>query len=92
MLKALDDNKSPSPIALYLDRFPRPDISYEDMLDSRGSKIVYIDTDRFTAKSLYSPKKTYDEYSETIQQLYEVTFADPKVMEKFAQGTTRTQE
>lgn len=91
--KIAEDNSSLSSLELYLSQFSTyPTVSYEDILDSHRGKIVYIETDRFIARSLYSSKKTYEEYSEDIQQLYQVTFADPIVMEKFATGTTRTPE
>ena len=88
MSKVADDNNSLSPLELYLSKFSTPpSVSYEDIADSPRGKIVHIETERFIASSLYSSKKTYDEYSENIQQLYKLTFADPIVMEKFVIGT-----
>ena len=93
MSKVADDNNSLSPLELYLSKFSTPpSVSYEDIADSPRGKIVHIETERFIASSLYSSKKTYDEYSENIQQLYKLTFADPIVMEKFVIGTARTPE
>ncbi|WP_375326635.1 GNAT family N-acetyltransferase [Candidatus Tisiphia endosymbiont of Nemotelus uliginosus] len=92
MSKAANNKDSLSPIDAYLDKFSRPKLTYEDISDLPTGRIAYIDTDRFTARSLYSEKTTYDEYSTDIQQLYKVTFNDPIVMQKFATGNTKTQE
>eukprot|EP01103_Thecamoeba_quadrilineata_P018012 TRINITY_DN6640_c0_g1_i1.p1 TRINITY_DN6640_c0_g1~~TRINITY_DN6640_c0_g1_i1.p1 ORF type:complete len:240 (-),score=4.04 TRINITY_DN6640_c0_g1_i1:72-791(-) len=76
----------------YLEKFSRPTISFEDMLDIKKGKIFYIETDRFTAHSLHSSIDTFDDYSDEIKKLYEITFSNSRVMEKYKAGRTRTQE
>jgi len=86
-------NTSLLPEFEYQSLFSCPHISEESIDESsRGGIIVYIETYRFTAKSLYSPKTKFDEYSDEIQQLYKVTFCDKTVMEKFVSGVTKTQD
>jgi hypothetical protein len=78
------------PIEKYLEKFSKPEIGFDR--NDEGIEVAYIYTDRFAAESLYSSKENYDDFSEKVKTLYNVTFADPIVMEKFASGSTRTKE
>ena len=77
---------------IYKAKFTWPHISTESIPDTRYGKIVYIETERFTAESLYSSRKTFDTFGDDIQKLYSVTFGDKAVMASFADGNVKTKE
>jgi RimJ/RimL family protein N-acetyltransferase len=76
----------------YLERFEQPEISVENLIDSRKGQKVIIDTSRFTAKSIISAAKNYEELSEPLKQLYKVTFGDTDVVKTFGTGNVHTTE
>ncbi len=53
---------------------------------------IYIHTERFIAKTLFSKETKFDDFPDEIKDLYKVTFLDPIVMEKFGPGTPESVE
>lgn len=53
---------------------------------------VNIYTERFHAFSIYSDETKYELYPNKIKELYNVTFNDNEVMQRYAKGTTYTIE
>jgi len=64
----------------YINKFGNFDISYDKTGDIT---LPYIYTDRFFMSPLISKHKHFNDYSSDIQQLYNVTFGDENVMEKY---------
>lgn len=53
---------------------------------------TYIYTERFTAEPLYTDKTRFEDFPTKIKDLFVATFADSRVMEKFAIGAVRTEQ
>jgi Acetyltransferase (GNAT) domain len=78
----------------YYEKFNQAQVSFDELPDSRKGFIAHIETDRFHATSINvkNNPSTFQDLPNNLKKLYEVTFADSQVMEKFATGKTLTPE
>lgn len=65
------------------------DISTE--IENENRSITYINTNRFTAHTLYSEKLRFEEFSDKIRELYYLLFGNHDVMAMYTNGLPQTE-
>lgn len=74
----------------YYSKCGKFEVSVDTNEDGRLESHIY--TQRFHSYSIYTHENKYENYSNNLKELYQLTFNDPVVMEKYATGEVRTQE